>query len=97
MRRIAILAVGIALLLPSVALGASSTCQAYNRETCTSTLATVSTEPSATSASATGGPTGTTASGTLPFTGVDAVLLAGGGLTLLCAGFMVRRLSRRID
>ena len=94
MRRIAILAVGIALLLPSVALGASSTCQAYNRETCTVTTSTISTA-SGGPGSSTSGPTGTTASGTLPFTGVDAVLLAGGGLTLLFAGFTVRRLSRR--
>ena len=92
MRRIAILAVGIALLLPSVALGASSTCQAYNRETCTVTTSTISTAPGSTS-----GPTGTTASGTLPFTGVDVALLAGGGLTLLFAGFTVRRLSRRTN
>jgi hypothetical protein len=92
MRRIAILAVGIALLLPSVALGASSTCQAYNRETCTVTTSTIGGPGSSTS-----GPTGTTASGTLPFTGVDAVLLAGGGLALLFAGFTVRRLSRRTN
>jgi len=92
MRRIAILAVGIAMLLPSAALGASSTCQAYNRETCTVTTATTS---SGTQTGGTSGPTGTTASGTLPFTGVDAALLAGGGFTLLLAGFTVRRLSRR--
>jgi hypothetical protein len=42
---------------------------------------------------------GTTSSGTgsLPFTGLDVVLLVAGGGTLLAAGFVVRRLSRRID
>jgi hypothetical protein len=36
-------------------------------------------------------------SGTLPFTGLDVVLLVAGGGTLLSAGFLVRRLSRRLD
>jgi hypothetical protein len=39
----------------------------------------------------------TSSSGTLPFTGLDVVLLAAGGGTLLGAGFVVRRLSRRLD
>ena len=39
----------------------------------------------------------TTSSGTLPFTGLDVVLLVAGGGTLLAAGFVVRRLSRRLD
>ena len=39
----------------------------------------------------------TTSSGTLPFTGVDLVLLVAGGATLLSAGFVVRRMSRRLD
>lgn len=44
------------------------------------------------------GATGTTqTSGTLPFTGLDVVLLLAGGGTLLAAGFVVRRLSRRLD
>jgi hypothetical protein len=43
------------------------------------------------------GSTGTTSSGTLPFTGLDVVLLLAGGGTLLAAGFVVRRLSRRLD
>jgi hypothetical protein len=37
---------------------------------------------------------GGTSSGTLPFTGVNVVLLLAGGATLLCAGFVVRRLAR---
>ena len=37
---------------------------------------------------------GGTSSGTLPFTGVNVVLLLAGGATLLGAGFVVRRLAR---
>jgi hypothetical protein len=33
----------------------------------------------------------------LPFTGLDVVLLVAGGGTLLAAGFVVRRLSRRLN
>lgn len=81
MKRIAILAVGIALmLLPSAAAAQSSTCQSYNPESC---------EPLT--------QTNSVNSGTLPFTGIDVALLAGGGVTLLGAGFVVRRVSRRLD
>jgi hypothetical protein len=38
-----------------------------------------------------------TTSGTLPFTGLDVALLALGGGTLLGAGFVVRRVSRRLN
>jgi hypothetical protein len=64
-------------------MAASSSCQAYNN--CAPTTVT------------TGTGTGTTSSGTLPFTGLDVVLLVAGGGTLLAAGFVVRRLSRRLD
>ena len=35
--------------------------------------------------------------GTLPFTGLDVVLLVVGGCALLSAGFAVRRVSRRLN
>ncbi len=35
--------------------------------------------------------------GTLPFTGLDVALLAVGGGTLMGAGFVVRKVSRRVD
>jgi hypothetical protein len=83
MKRIAILiaTVGV-LLLPSAAL-ASSTCQQYSSQDCN-----VSTVVSTTSTAA------TTSASTLPFTGLDVVLLAAGGASLLGAGLVVRRLSR---
>jgi hypothetical protein len=39
----------------------------------------------------------TSSTGTLPFTGLDVVLLVAGGGTLLAAGFVVRRLARRLN
>ncbi|HKO27868.1 MAG TPA: hypothetical protein VJU80_10455 [Solirubrobacteraceae bacterium] len=43
------------------------------------------------------GTTSASSTGTLPFTGLDVVLLVAGGGTLLAAGFVVRKLSRRLD
>ncbi len=88
MKRIAILVVGLALMFASSsALAASSsTCQAYNPQLCSSVGATSG--PGSSSGSS---------SGTLPFTGLDLGLLVAGGGTLLAAGLVVRRLSRRLD
>jgi hypothetical protein len=87
MRRIAILVVAVALMAPSVALGASSsTCQAYNPQLCSAVGS--ETESGAVTSSTTG---------TLPFTGLDLVLLVAGGGALLSAGFVVRRLTRRLN
>lgn len=86
MKRLAMLVaiVGL-LLLPGAAFANSSTCQQYSSQSCIPTTLTQ------TIAS-------TTASrGTLPFTGLDVVLLAAGGGTLLGAGLVVRRLSRGAD
>jgi hypothetical protein len=81
MKRIAMLIATLCiLLLPSAAL-ASSTCQQYSSQDCNVTTLTTST----------GQPT---SASTLPFTGLDVVLLAAGGATLLGAGLIVRRLSR---
>jgi hypothetical protein len=84
MKRIATIIVGLALLLPSAAAASSSTCQAYSAQLCSiaNTTASQSTNTS----------TSTSAS-TLPFTGLDVVLLAVGGGALLGAGLVVRRLS----
>ena len=84
MKRIATLAAGIALMAPGTALAeSSSTCEAYNPQTCNSI------EPQQCDHVA--------SDGTLPFTGLDVALLAAGGGTLLGAGVVVRRLSRRLD
>jgi len=85
----------LALAVPSIALGIS-TCQAYGPQTCDS----VSSGTSGTGSGTPGSTTVTTAvnsSGTLPFTGLDVVLLVVGGGALLSAGFVVRRLSRRLN
>jgi hypothetical protein len=85
MKRIAMVIIGLALLLPSTALASgSSTCQTYNGALCSV----------ASNSAAQTTPTTSTASSTLPFTGLDVVLLAVGGGTLLGAGVVVRRLSR---
>ena len=78
MKRIAALVMIIALMAPASALArGSSTCQAYNPQTCNLSR--------------------TTSSGSLPFTGLDLVLLAVGGGGLTCAGLAMRRLSRRVE
>src|SRR5450755_882964 len=88
MKRIVALLVGIALMLPGAALAqGSSTCQSYNPQLCS--VNTNATSPTATTAAST--------QSTLSFTGLDVVLLAVGGGTLLAAGLVVRRLSRRVD
>jgi hypothetical protein len=85
MKRIATVVIALALLIQSTALASgSSTCQSYNQELCSV----------AGNSAAQSTPSATTASSTLPFTGLDVVLLAVGGGTLLGAGVVVRRLSR---
>ena len=92
MKRISALVGVLALLIlavPGSALAASSsTCQGYNSQTCSSV---------GSGSAGNGSTTATTSSGTLPFTGLDVVLLVAGGGTLLAAGFVVRRLSRRLN
>jgi hypothetical protein len=92
MKRIATIIVGLSLLLlPSAALASgSSTCQSYNPQLCS--VAGNSATQSGTPSSAQATTAASTAS-TLPFTGLDVVLLAAGGGALLGAGLVVRRLS----
>jgi hypothetical protein len=73
------------MLLPSAAFASSSTCQNYNPQDCSIQSNTAARTTASTPAS--------TSQGTLPFTGLDVVLLAAGGATLLGAGLCVRRLS----
>jgi hypothetical protein len=85
----------LALLAPSMALASSSsTCQGYSHKTCSSVGSGTAGTGNGTG---NGSATATTASGTLPFTGLDVVLLVAGGGALLSAGFVIRRLSRRLN
>ncbi|MGH2866537.1 MAG: hypothetical protein ACRDNK_03075 [Solirubrobacteraceae bacterium] len=87
MKKIVALIVGLALMAPSAALAqGGSTCQSYNPQLC-SVSSNTKDRTTATTASAS----------TLPFTGLDVVLLAAGGGALLGAGLLVRRLSRDFD
>ena len=87
MKKIVGLIVGLALMVPSVALAAgSSTCQSYNPQLCSVSPTTAAQTTASTSSAS-----------TLPFTGLDVVLLAAGGGVLLGAGLLVRRLSRDFD
>lgn len=87
MKHIAALVLTIVLMVPATALATvSSTCQAYNPQTC-NVLST--TQQSAT--------TSTTHSDSLPFTGLDVVLLLIGGGTLIGTGLVVRALTRRVN
>jgi hypothetical protein len=86
MRIVAMLLVALALVAPASALaaGSSSTCQAYNPQTgCNIGIPKKIPD----------GP----GSGSLPFTGLDVVLLVVGGGALVGTGFVVRRLSRRLN
>jgi hypothetical protein len=93
MKRIATLTVSLAMLLPAATMAlpgtafANSTCQSYSSQTCQ----VASTQAAQTTATS---PTTTTNASTLPFTGLDVVLLAAGGGSLLGAGLVMRRLSR---
>jgi hypothetical protein len=74
----------MALMMPATALAqGSSACQAYNPQTCSA----LSTNPRNAVP---------TSSGSLPFTGLDIVLLVIGGGTLLATGLVARRLTRRV-
>jgi hypothetical protein len=71
-------------MIPATALAqGSSTCQAYNPQTC-SALSNHQRNAVPTS------------SGALPFTGLDIVLLVIGGGALLSTGLVVRRLTHRV-
>jgi hypothetical protein len=92
MKRIVALIVGLALALPSAALATGTNCgssgSAYGSQTCQVSNNTQSRSPGTTTTA-----TNATNASTLPFTGLDVVLLVAGGVALLGAGLVVRRLS----
>ncbi len=93
MKRIAALAVGIAVMFaPGSALAQSSTCQAYNPQQCnilSGTGTPTSGNEAATSAAA--------SSRSLPFTGMDLGFLAGCGAVLIAGGGLVRSRAKRLE
>jgi hypothetical protein len=94
MKGIVILAAGVALMMPAMALAQGSpTCQAYNPQLCSVNSNKVTATPTTSAA----GTTATTAASTLPFTGLNIGLLVLGGGALLGAGFVMRRFSRRLN
>ena len=88
MKRMAVLILVIAWLIPTSAVAkGSSTCQAYNPQTC-NVLSTQSNAASSTAAAS---------SGSLPFTGLDVFLLVIGAGTLIGAGLVLRAVTRRME
>ena len=106
MKRIAVLTTTLALAAPGAAL-AQGTPNALD-DTYTSdqrVLGEVGTADSGNGPSSGAGPSASETSapvsapvmadgGSLPFTGFDAALIAGGGLLLLAGGFVLRRVAR---
>jgi len=82
----------LVLLTPTVALASgTSTCQGYHPQLCSSLESS-----SAGIGHSSHSPTSASTGGTLPFTGLDVVLLVSGAVGLLGAGAVMRRLSRRL-
>jgi hypothetical protein len=83
-----VLVLTIAWAIPATAVAEdSSTCQAYNPQTC---------NVSSIHGNA-GSSTAAASSGSLPFTGLDTVLLVIGGGTLIGAGLVVRAVTHRME
>jgi hypothetical protein len=89
-----VLALAIA---PGAALASSSTCQAYSPQAPCSSVGNTNVSTTSPGSTAAVNATNASSTGTLPFTGLDVVLLVAGGGTLLAAGFVVRRLARRLN
>jgi hypothetical protein len=86
MKRIATLAASLSLMAAAPAMAAKTTCPSYPPDC--NNIQHFGTTPIT---------TGTTSTGTLPFTGLDVGLLVAGGGSLLGLGFVLRRTSKRPD
>jgi hypothetical protein len=89
LKRVIALIIALAVLAPASAFADSSSCTSYNSPALCSVAASKDASANTTA--------GATAASTLPFTGLDVILLAAGGAALLGAGAIVRVLSRRKD
>jgi hypothetical protein len=90
MRRIIATAIAVIALLalPSMAFaGGSSTCSSYNPQLCQVVTGTTTT------GTTTATPTARQSTGSLPFTGLDLGFVAAGGVVLIGAGLVARKLS----
>jgi hypothetical protein len=91
LKKLVALVIAFTVMMPATALAAgSSSCGSYNSPALCSVSASNAVD-------ATTAAKDSTAASTLPFTGLDAVLLAIGGATLLGAGLVVRVLSRHLE
>lgn len=101
MKRIVILAVAVAMMVPGIAFGASPTCNAYNPQLCgvvnTGTGGVVNAGTGSTGNAGNGTTSGQASSDALPFTGLDVGLLVAAGAMLVGSGFVIRKLSRRVN
>ena len=103
MKRFALLLVALALLGPVSSALATSTDSTYSSinglGSNASPTNTVTVGAATAAKSSATGPTAVSATtqSSLPFTGLDVVLLAAGGGSLLGAGLVVRRLSRGVN
>jgi len=98
MTRIMGVVAALALIAPGSALAAgSSTCQAYSSQLCSSISNTTATATATATTATASEPNDASSAAALPFTGIDVGLLVAGGGTLLGAGLVVRRLTRRLN
>ncbi len=97
MKRIVALVISIAMLIPGAAVAsANSTQSSYGQNDVHSVVSPRTTANSGTNSA--GAPSTSPAStGSLPFTGLDVGALAVGGIVLLGAGVVVRRMSAADD
>ncbi len=94
MKRLILLVVAVCLMAAPTAFGASAVRGNYSGPGGVVSNLNPASPPHATNVSHTPSSTATSSKGQLPFTGLDLVLLACGGIALVGVGMGVRRVSR---
>lgn len=103
MKSITVVAACIVLMAPQSAHAVNSVCNAYNPQTCIVAPKGDASRPGQRGPGQRGPVRQRRAgrspvlSSTLPFTGLDIILIVLAGGTIICVGLLVRRLSRRSD